>query len=203
MDRPRQVRIVYRDSYTSSLWRFVTSKAVVISVVLIATGLGLFVVSLHYDNVIQSKFIQGSSMTVTNSGSSDFYFSEPAEITSNATFTIPSHSSVNYRLYRVDNYTQNFIAKTSLSLVAQGTAVNNTVVSIGQVYTPQGQEYMFAVNTSGQVPVNAHISVTAMILLTEHSDRYLGGPGIMLGMAGSLIFAASVPSIYRRMKYLS
>lgn len=202
MDRARQVRIVYRDSYASSLWRFVSSKPVVISVVLIGTGFGLFVASLHYNNIIQSKFVQSDSITVSAQGESNFYFSEPAEIMSNATFTMPVLHSVSYRLYEVDNYSQNFIAKTSLTLIAQGMAVNNSLVSIGQVYNPQGQEYMFSVNTTGQSAFNAHITVTALILLTEHSDRNLGGPGIMVWMAGSLLFAASVPRIYRRMKYL-
>lgn len=201
MDRARLVRIVYRDSYLLSLKRFIFSKPVIISVILIGSGISLFATSLQHNDVIQSSFVQSANLNVSDNGNTAFYFAEPANIMSNVTFTMPAGKSAFLQIYKVDNYTHDFIQKTSYTHIYTGAVSSGERIQVNSVYNPQGQLYMIQMNTSSTSSFTTHVSVTAMIILTEHADRNLGGPGIMLGMAGALIFSASVSRIYRRMKY--
>lgn len=199
MQRARCVRIVYRDSYITSFRRLMKNKLVLAALVLLAIGILLFTVSLQHSDVVDSKLVQTSAVTANNGSYSEVYFGEPANLNSSLTFVIPSNHGVYYEIYGVNNYTVNFHAETSFSFVSKGTAVNGTKVAINSVSVPQGQEYVLKVKSTGNSQVMVHTHVVANIFLVEPSSKNIGGPGVMLAMAGSVILAARVSYVYRQM----
>lgn len=200
MDKARQVRVVYRDSYLTTLRRLLRNKFVIVSMILMLAGVIMFANSLQHNDVIKSKFAQEQVMQVTPNSNTTFYFNEPGYIPSNVSFSIPGANTVFYNIHGVDNYTRGSQEYTYTFGVTSGTASNNSVVKISKTYNPQGQEYILMIHSTNGQSFKVHVSVVAWIFLIEHSDSKIGGPGIIMAVTGAIVLSASVSRIYRSMR---
>ncbi len=202
MQRARQVRIVYRDSYLVSFRRMMKNKLVLASFVLIALGIVLFAASYQNSDVVNSKFIQDKTVTAVNGSYSDVYFVQPARLNSTISFSMSNNNITQYKIYGVDNYSTVYKAKSTTFLVAEGYAANGSTVQIDTNTGNPGQKYVIMVQSVGTNIFPVNVRVTSNIFLVEPSQKNIGGPGVMLGMAGSILLAARVSYIYRAIKML-
>lgn len=192
--------VVYRDSLTHTMRRIFSYKLVLLSVILMVIGLFLFVLSLQSNSIVTSNYVQTGSTIANNATYSEVYFGQYSHLKSNIDFTIPGSAVVHYSIYKVNNYSSDYKLKTQTVFVTSGTAYNNSVVSVDATKLPQGQEYVLKVESLNGIPVPVHVYITESVHLTEEANRATGGPGVMFGMAGSMLLSANIARLYKGMK---
>lgn len=200
LQRARYVRIVYRDSYLTTFRKIIRNKLVLASFVLIAIGIALIAVSYQHNDIVHSEFVQESTVSSTNGTFSSVYFNQPARMNVTVQFSMPSNSVAHYDIYGVDNYTTNYQVKSTTFFVTSGYIGNGSTVSIHKITGNQGQKYLVKLQSVGTGNFQVHVVVTSNIYLVEPSQRNIGGPGVMLGMAGAVLLAARISVVYKSIK---
>jgi len=195
LPRPRIVRRERKETKVQLTKRVLTNKFVLVALILMAVGLIMIEVSYSYTDVIRTPNVTTIDKTVDNQSVSSLLFNQPYNVSENVTFIMPSNSSVHYELYKYYHIDSSGKLITQYTFMREGNASNNTVVHIEPTPNLQGQVYSLNM-TSNNGKFDVNIVAAYNITLVQHTSRYIGGGGLAMTIAGTVLLSYAITRIF-------
>lgn len=184
-----------KEPLSKILKRVGTDKFVIASIVLIVVGLVLVTYSYTFTDVIVTPNSSYFQETASNQSTHTFIFTQPHNVSGTVVFDIPAGKSVNYHLYKYDIVSTSTVHQTRFSLVKQGVATNNTLITFSPTYLIQGQGYALNFTSVGDGGFTVNVTATFNVTYTQHASRYVGGLGLALTLSGVVALAYTITRI--------
>ncbi len=168
------------------------NRVFVISLVLVIAGVSLIKVSYNFPDTYVNTNLNTYNASVSSNGEASIIFTQPYNLTENITFGINSQYTVHYRLYLYYHVDYRGTYVNQYSLIREGNATNDTLITLQPTSHLQGQQYALNMTAGTEKPFHVEVMASNSLVVTKETSRYLGSSGIGATLAGVVLLAVFV-----------